>query len=104
VRITTLAVGLGMGIGLWLLSLAAIGWMERSLIPLATTSRQKSTRKWPGLRWLSSVLQPGSIVTIRVGVDAPLFSTDLLPGVLGADTMRVTAESTRMVSRYGVPE
>ena len=52
----------------------------------------------------SSCLQPGSIVTIRVGVDAPLFSTDLLPGVLGAETLRVTAESTRMVSRYGVPE
>ena len=52
----------------------------------------------------SSCLQPGSIVTIRVGVDAPLFSTDLLPGVLGAETLRVKAESTRMVSRYGVPE
>ena len=51
----------------------------------------------------SSCLSPGSAVTIRVSVEAPLFTTSFLPGVLGAETVRVSAESTRIVSRYGVP-
>ena len=51
----------------------------------------------------SPCLSPGSAVTIRVSVDAPLFTTSFLPLVLGAETVTVSAESTRIVSRYGVP-
>jgi hypothetical protein len=51
----------------------------------------------------SSCLSPGAAVTIRVSVQAPLFSPDFLPGVLGAEWVTVSAESTRLVSRYGVP-
>ncbi|MEQ9086596.1 MAG: hypothetical protein RIE23_05260 [Pontimonas sp.] len=51
----------------------------------------------------SPCLSPGSAVTIRVSVEAPLFTSSVLPGVLGAETMTVSAESTRIVSRYGVP-
>ena len=50
-----------------------------------------------------SCLSPGSIVSMWVAVDAPLFTSDLLPGVLGAETVMVSAESARVVSRYGVP-
>ena len=51
----------------------------------------------------SPCLSPGSAVTIRVSVEAPLFTSSVLPGVLGAETVTVSAESTRIVSRYGVP-
>jgi len=51
----------------------------------------------------SPCLSPGSTVTIRVSVEAPLFTSSFLPGVLGAETVTVSAESTRIVSRYGVP-
>lgn len=51
----------------------------------------------------ASCLSPGAAVTIRVSVEAPLFSSDVLPGILGAETVTVSAESTRVVSRYGVP-
>ena len=51
----------------------------------------------------SPCLSPGSAVTIRVSVEAPLFTSSVLPGVLGAETITVSAESTRIVSRYGVP-
>ena len=51
----------------------------------------------------SPCLSPGSAVTIRVSVEAPLFTSGVLPGVLGAETVTVSAESTRIVSRYGVP-
>ena len=51
----------------------------------------------------ASCLSPGSNVTMWVAVDAPLFTSDFLPGVLGAETVMVSAESARVVSRYGVP-
>lgn len=51
----------------------------------------------------SPCLAPGSAVTIRVWVEAPLFTSSLLPGVVGAESVTVSAESTRIVSRYGVP-
>ena len=51
----------------------------------------------------ASCLSPGSVVTMWVAVDAPLFTSDFLPGVLGAETVMVSAESARVVSRYGVP-
>ena len=51
----------------------------------------------------SPCLSPGSAVTIRVSVEAPLFTSSVLPGFLGAETVTVSAESTRIVSRYGVP-
>ncbi len=51
----------------------------------------------------ASCLSPGAAVTIRVSVEAPLFTSDVLPGILGAETVTVSAESTRVVSRYGVP-
>jgi hypothetical protein len=49
----------------------------------------------------SSCLTPGTVVTIRVGVMAPLFSSDLLPGFLGEATIPVFAEAHSMVSVYG---
>jgi len=51
----------------------------------------------------ASCLSPGAAVTIRVSVEAPLFSSNVLPGILGAETVTVSAQSTRVVSRYGVP-
>ena len=51
----------------------------------------------------ASCLSPGSVVTMWVAVDAPIFTSDFLPGVLGAETVMVSAESARVVSRYGVP-
>lgn len=48
-----------------------------------------------------SCLAPGAIVTIRVGVDAPVFSSNFLPGVLGQATIPVVAEARSMVSVYG---
>lgn len=50
---------------------------------------------------LPSCVEPGSIVTIRVGVAAPLFFSDFLPGISGATEIPVYAEATAMVSRYG---
>jgi hypothetical protein len=51
----------------------------------------------------ASCLSPGAAVTIRVSVEAPLFSSNALPGILGAETVTVSAQATRVVSRYGVP-
>ena len=51
----------------------------------------------------ASCLSPGAAVTIRVSVEAPLFSSNVLPGILGAETVIVSAQATRVVSRYGVP-
>ena len=51
----------------------------------------------------SSCLLPGSAVTIRVTLAAPLFTSDFLPGVLGAEVVHISEESTSVVSRYGVP-
>jgi hypothetical protein len=51
----------------------------------------------------TSCLSPGAAVTIRVSVEAPLFSSDVLPGILGAESVTVSAQATRVVSRYGVP-
>ena len=44
---------------------------------------------------------PGTIVVIRVGVEAPLFASTLLPGFLGQAKIPVLAEASAMVSRYG---
>lgn len=49
----------------------------------------------------SSCLAPGTVVTIRVRVVAPLFSTDFLPGFLGGASIPVVAEARSMVSVYG---
>ena len=51
----------------------------------------------------ASCLVPGAAVTIQVFVEAPLYSSSLLPGILGAESITVSAQSTRVVSRYGVP-
>jgi hypothetical protein len=51
----------------------------------------------------SNCLAPGTAVTIQVSVDAPLMSSDLLPGLLGAESVVVSAQATRLVSRYGIP-
>ena len=45
-------------------------------------------------------LAPGAVVRIRVGVDAPLFSSDLIPGVAGVTEVRIEAEATNKVSAY----
>lgn len=44
---------------------------------------------------------PGTVVVIRVGVEAPLFSSPFLPGFLGEATIPVVAQASAMVSRYG---
>jgi hypothetical protein len=44
---------------------------------------------------------PGTIVLIRVGVEAPLFSSPFLPGFLGKATIPVVSQASAMVSRYG---
>lgn len=44
---------------------------------------------------------PGTVVSIRVGVEAPLFSSPFLPGFLGKATIPVVAQASAMVSRYG---
>ena len=49
----------------------------------------------------SSCVEPGSRVTVRVGVNAPIFSTNLLPGDAGAPTRLVVAEASGVVSDYG---
>ena len=49
----------------------------------------------------SSCLVPGAVVTIRVGVTAPLISSALLPGGASTPSVAVFAEATAMVSRYG---
>ena len=50
---------------------------------------------------LTPCLSPGSVVTITVGVNAPIFSTDLLPGFLGNPNVQVFAEASSLVSVYG---
>ncbi len=54
-------------------------------------------------RFCSSVscLAPGSVVTIRVGVEAPLISSALLPRAFSPPSVPIFAEATAMVSRYG---
>lgn len=49
----------------------------------------------------SSCLAPGTMVTIRVAVRAPLFSSSFLPGFLGEASVPVAAEASSMVSVYG---
>jgi hypothetical protein len=49
----------------------------------------------------SDCAAPGTIVVIRVGVEAPFFSSPLLPGFLGEATIPVLAQASAMVSRYG---
>ena len=49
----------------------------------------------------SSCVEPGTRVTVRVGVNAPIFSTNLLPGDAGAPTRLVVAEASGVVSDYG---
>ena len=49
----------------------------------------------------SDCLTPGAIVTITVGLDAPLFSSDLIPGLAGASVIRVEAQAHNVVSTYG---
>jgi hypothetical protein len=44
---------------------------------------------------------PGTIVLIRVGVEAPLFSSPFLPGFLGEATIPVVSQASAMVSRFG---
>ena len=46
-------------------------------------------------------LAPGTIVTLRVTVQAPLFSSNFLPGFLGDSSVPVMAEGRSMVSVYG---
>jgi len=46
-------------------------------------------------------LSPGSVVTIRVGVTATLFSTDLMPGFLGEPSVLVFGEASSVVSMFG---
>lgn len=50
---------------------------------------------------LPSCVAPGSIVTIRVGVSAPLIFSDLLPGGVLGPAVPIYAEATAMVARYG---
>jgi hypothetical protein len=49
----------------------------------------------------SSCLAPGSVVTIRVGVDAPLISPSFFPSTWVPPSVPIFAEATAMVSRYG---
>ena len=49
----------------------------------------------------SDCAAPGPIVVIRVGVEAPLFASTLLPGFLGQAKVPVLAQGSAMVSRYG---
>jgi len=46
-------------------------------------------------------MAPGTVVSIRVGVEAPLFSSPFLPGFLAEATIPVVAQASAMVSRYG---
>jgi hypothetical protein len=50
---------------------------------------------------LTPCLSPGSVVTITVGVSAPIFSSDLLPGFLGTPSVQVFGEAHSLVSLYG---
>jgi hypothetical protein len=54
-------------------------------------------------RWCSapSCVAPGSVVTIRVGVQAPLIAPMFLPRSVVPPSVPVFAEATAMVSRYG---
>ena len=49
----------------------------------------------------SNCVAPGTIVVIRVGVEAPLFSSSFLPGFLGQANIPVVSQASAMVSRYG---
>ena len=44
---------------------------------------------------------PGGRVLVRVGVHAPLFSTNLIPGDWGEATTLVVSEASGVVSAYG---
>ena len=46
-------------------------------------------------------LSPGSVVIIRVGVTAPLISSDFLPGFLGQPSVEVFGEASSVVSIFG---
>jgi hypothetical protein len=46
-------------------------------------------------------LSPGSVVNIRVGVTAPLISSDFLPGFLGQPSVEVFGEASSVVSIFG---
>jgi hypothetical protein len=48
-----------------------------------------------------SCLQPGSVVTIRVGVEVSLISSPFLPRAFSTPSVPIFAEATAMVSRYG---
>lgn len=58
---------------------------------------QELTRKCS----VSECLSPGGVVTIRVGVTAPLISSDFLPGLLGAPSVEVFGEASSVVSIFG---
>ena len=58
---------------------------------------QELTRKCS----VSECLSPGSVVTIRVGVTAPLISSDFLPGFLGQPSVEVFGEASSVVSIFG---
>ncbi len=49
----------------------------------------------------SRCASPGTRVTIRVGVMAPVFSTDILPGEWGEPSRLVISQATGVVSSYG---
>lgn len=49
----------------------------------------------------SPCLTPGSVVTITVGVTAPLISSDFLPGFLGQPSVQVFGEASSVVSVFG---
>lgn len=51
----------------------------------------------------SNCLNPGARILITVTLDAPVFSSNWLPGVLGNETLPVRGSAAGMVSRYGVP-
>jgi len=50
---------------------------------------------------VSECLSPGGVVTIRVGVTAPLISSDFLPGFLGQPSVEVFGEASSVVSVFG---
>jgi hypothetical protein len=60
-----------------------------------------SVRSWERFCSSSNCLAPGSVVTIRVSVDAPLMTASLFPSNWAPPSVPVVAEATAMVSRYG---
>ena len=50
---------------------------------------------------VAACLSPSSVVTIRVGVTAPLISSDFLPGFLGQPSVPVFGEASSVVSIFG---